>query len=169
MNTMAGKKGQVQYFLESAFRIGFLMIALLAFFLLINFFIINKIDTNKLQSEVLANRIMYSDTFMYKENSRSYIGIVDLDNFNEATISTKIDYSNKRHAAVKIELYNSSDEQLVKTTYLNKAQYDLLKPLIVAKGKGAATEYVKVYPVTYKIGQKYIYGTIRMNLIIPNS
>jgi hypothetical protein len=95
------KKGQVQYFLENVFRIGFLMIALLVFFLLINFYIVNKIDTNRLQAEVTANRIMYSDAFMYKEGSRTYLGIVDARRFSTQNIEEKVDYTIKRHAAAK--------------------------------------------------------------------
>ena len=47
MKNIRNKKGQVQYFLENAFRVGFLMVALLIFFLLINFYINNKIDNEE--------------------------------------------------------------------------------------------------------------------------
>ncbi|MGV8172511.1 MAG: hypothetical protein ACP5OA_07515 [Candidatus Woesearchaeota archaeon] len=170
--TRLGKKGQVQYFLENAFRIGFLMIALLIFFLLVNFYVINKIDTNRIQAEVTANRIMYSDAFMYQENLRTYIGIVDAKKFNDDRINSKINYPIKRHATAKLELYDNDDMDIAKyTAYLNKAQYDILYTLTSSggAGKGSATLYTKTYPITYLDNNVYRYGTIRMKIIIPNS
>jgi hypothetical protein len=165
------KKGQVQYFLENAFRIGFLMIALLVFFLLINFYVVNRTDTNRLQSEVTADRIMYSSAIMYEENSRTYMGIVDITKFNDITLMDKINYTTKRHAAAKLDLVNNDDGQIQHTAYLNKAQYENLYILAKSggKGKGGATIYNKYYPVTYIDGGKYFYGTIKMSIIIPNS
>jgi hypothetical protein len=165
------KRGQAQYFLESAFRIGFLMIALLAFFLLINFYVINRIDTNKLQAEVVADRLIYSNIIMYEENSRIYAGIVDMTKFDDDIISNNIVYEIKRHAAAKLELIDNVDGIVNDTAYLNKLQYDNLYTLAksAGRGKGGATIYTKYYPVTYKNGDKYLYGTIRMNIIIPNS
>jgi len=165
------KRGQAQYMLESAFRIGFLMIALLAFFLLVNFYVINRIDTNRLQSEMVADRIMYSDTIMYEENTRTYLGIVDLKKFDEDNIDKKVNYPIKKHAAAKLELVDNVDGQVKYTTYLNKAQYDILYTVAKsgAQGKGDATIYTKQYPVTYLNGTSYKYGTIRMKIIIPNS
>ncbi|MGV8087295.1 MAG: hypothetical protein ACP5N1_06715 [Candidatus Woesearchaeota archaeon] len=171
-NRFNNKKGQAQYLLENAFRIGFLMIALVAFFLLINFYIVNKFDTNKLQSEVIANRIMYSDTFMYQENSRTYTGIVDMTKFTDTTINNNIDYPNKKHVAVKMRLVNNNDPTIEHIAYLNKAQYDILYAIKKsgADGKGSATAYYKQYPVTYiDLDGKYYYGTIYMNIVVPNS
>ena len=143
-------RGQAQYFLESAFRIGFLMIALLAFFLLTNFYVINRINTNRLQAEVTADRIMYSDTFMYKENSRTYIGIVDIKKFNNGTLNDKIAYQIQRHTAAKLDLRDNIDGEIKYTAYLNAAQYDNLYVLAKsnANGKGGATIYTKYYPIT---------------------
>jgi len=165
------KKGQVQYFLESAFRIGFLMIALLAFFLLINFYISNRIDTSRLQSEVLANRIIYSDAIMWqeKENSRVYTGIVDMDQFSSTTLDMKINYTTKRHATAKLQIIDNIDGKVNSTIYLNKLQYDNLEAIAGKQGKGAATIYVKNYPITYRKGSESRYGTLVMNIIIPNS
>ncbi len=166
-----GKKGQVQYFLESAFRIGFLMIALLAFFLLVNFYITNRMDTNKLQSEVLANRIIYSDAIMWqeKENSRVYTGIVDMDLFSSTTLDMRINYTTKRHATAKLEIIDNIDGQIKSTAYLNKLQYENLEALVGKKGKGAATRYIKNYPITYRDSTESRYGTLIMDIIIPNS
>jgi len=167
------KRGQVQYFLESAFRIGFLMIALVVFFLLINFYVVNRTDTNRLQAEVIADKIMYSNIIMYenKADSRIYMGIVDLKKFNDGSIDGKINYTIKRHAAVKMELVNNVDREIKYTAYLNKAQYNNLYSLSKSggRGKGGATSYNKYYPVTYTDGVKYYYGTIKMLIIIPNS
>jgi len=167
------KRGQAQYLLENAFRIGFLMIALLIFFLLINFYIVNKIDTNRLQAEVTANRIMYSDTFMYTnfDNSRTYIGIVDMEKFDSTIITDKINYPTKRHATAELTLIDNVNGIVNKTVYLNKEQYDNLYVIWKSKGegKGSSTMYKKDYPVTYYDGHEYRYGTIVMRLLIPNS
>jgi hypothetical protein len=167
------KKGQVQYLLENAFRIGFLMIALIAFFLLVNFYIINKFDTNRIQAEVVANRLMYSSTFMYEENLRTYTGIVNLNKFTDTNINADINYLVKKHAAVKMKLIDNKDKTEIQTAYLNKEQYEMLYTISksLAEGKGSATRYEKVYPITYKdkTSGEYKYGTIYMNIIIPNS
>ena len=171
MQIIKNKKGQVQFFLENAFRIGFLMIALLVFFLLVNFYIVNRLDTNKLQSEVTANRMIYSDTIMYSENSRTYVGVVDIKKFNDATINDKMNYPVKRHATAQLELVDNTDGKVKYTAYLNKAQYENLYVLSQSggSGKGGAISYLKTYPVTYLDGGKYFYGTINMRIIIPNS
>ncbi|MGV8141301.1 MAG: hypothetical protein ACP5NW_02580 [Candidatus Woesearchaeota archaeon] len=163
------KKGQVQFFLENAFRIGFLMLALLVFFLLINFYINNRIDTNRLQAEVTASRIMYSDTIMYEENYRTYLGIVDIKKFNDANIIEKINYPIKRHATAKMDIISNENGSVVHTAYLNRAQYENLEVLVKSPGKGGATDYQKNYPITYLEGGEYHYGTLMMTLIIPNS
>jgi hypothetical protein len=165
------KKGQVQYFLESAFRIGFLMIAILAFFLLINFYVHNRMDTNRLQSEVIANRIIYSDIIMLQQinNPRVYTGIIDINKFNDANLDERINFITKRHATAKLTIIDNKKGKTISTAYLNKAQYDNLDPLIGKEGKGAATQYTKNYPITYIEGKDYKYGTLTMNILIPNS
>jgi len=165
------KKGQVQYLLENAFRVGFLMVALLVFFLLVNFYIVNRIDTHRLQAEVTANRLMYSNTIMYEENYRTYIGIVDIKKFNDDNIGQKIDYTIKRHAAAKLDIVNNINGSVMYTAYLNKAQYDNLQVMANngAAGKGTAITYNKDYPITYLDGGKYMYGTIKMEIVIPLS
>jgi hypothetical protein len=170
----SNKRGQAQYLLENAFRIAFLMIAMLVFFLLVNFYITNKLETNMLQAEVTANRIMYSDAFTHIDDDTSiaYTGIIDLEKFkDEETFNSKINYPTKRHAAANLTLINNDDGKIVATTYLNKAQYNIMYVLVKnnGKGKGSATMYIKQYPVTYYDGTKYNYGTITMKLIIPNS
>lgn len=172
MATNFKKRGQAQYLLENAFRIGFLMIALIAFFLLINFYIVNKFDTNKLQAEVIANRIMYSDTFMYQENLRTYTGIVNLAQFTTTNIDKNVDYLTKKHATVRMRLVDNKDNNIEHIAYLNEQQYLMLDTLAKAdgEGKGSATKYIKSYPVTYKdVAGNYRYGTIHMSIIIPNS
>ena len=110
------KRAQVQFFLENAFRIGFLMVALLAFFLLVNFYISNTIDTTRLQAEVTANRIIYSDVLMEDDpKTLSYkSGIIDLskfgpDNMENANMQSRIAYPIARHVAVKLEIINNID------------------------------------------------------------
>jgi hypothetical protein len=171
MKLINSKNGQVQYFLESVFRIGFLMVALLVFFLLINLYIVNQIDTRQVQAEVTANRIMYSDAFMYQENFRTYIGIVDVKRFNTDTLDRKINYPIKKHVAARLELIDNINGTVTHTAYLNEAQYEILYELVKsgARGKGAATSYDKNYPVTYIENNEYRYGTIRMKIIVPNS
>jgi hypothetical protein len=169
-----GNKGQAPlFFLENAFRIGFLMVALLAFFLLVNMYISNKMDTNRLEAEVLANRIIYSDTIMYQDakTSRIYPGIVDMDRFDEGILNTNIDYQNKRHIAANITLINNQNGAIVGDIYLNKQQYAELNILTMQKstGKGSATHYIKNYPVTYKNTNGYDYGTLVIDIIVPNS
>jgi len=174
-NRKWNKKGVLEYFLENAFRIGFLMVALLAFFLLINMYVNNQVDTNRLESEVLANRIIYSDAIMYKDPDpsiqRTYPGILDMKKFKDPnSLDSSIEYSIKRHATAKLELMDNTDGKIYLTNYLNKEQYDNLKVLMGSSGKGSATEYTKYYPVTYKDDNELPrYGTIKMSIIIPNS
>lgn len=170
------KKGQVSYFLESAFRIGFLMIALLAFFLIVNFYITSQVDTTRLEAEIVASRILYSDSIMQSDDviGRTYPGIVDSKKFSNATaiLDERLNYPVKRHATAKLELLDNSDGKTKYTSYLNKDQYDILLVVVEAKskGKGAATRYIKYYPVTYiDDNGMYRFGTIRMSLIVPNS
>jgi hypothetical protein len=165
------KRGQVQYLLENAFRVGFLMVALLVFFLLVNFYIVNRIDTYRLQSEVTANRLMYSNTIMYEENYRTYIGIVDIKKFNDDNIGEKINYPIKRHVAAKLEIVDNVDGLVKYTAYLNKAQYDNLRVMATSgiSGKGSSILYTKNYPITYLDGGKYMYGTIKMEILVPYS
>jgi hypothetical protein len=167
------KKGQIQYFMENAFRIGFLIVALVVFFMLINFFILNKLETQDLQAQVLSNRIIYSDAIMYEEENtfRIYSGIVDMKKFNDETINEKINYPIKRHATASIELIDNVDGKSIKTIYLNKAQYDNLNILASSstEGKGGAAKYPKTYPVTYYDKGDYRFGTLKIMIIIPNS
>ena len=166
-------KGQVQFFLENAFRIGFLMIALLVFFLLINLYITNRIDPNRLEAEVLANRIMYSDIITYQDRAtlRLYTGIVDIQKFNDATLNSNIDYLTKKHATANLTLINNQNGAWVTEACLNRAQYMNLKALAgsSAVGQGSATAYKKEYPITYFKDGEYYYGTIIMEIVIPNS
>ncbi|HYD03027.1 MAG TPA: hypothetical protein VEC16_01895 [Alphaproteobacteria bacterium] len=167
------KKGQVQYFMENAFRIGFLIVALVVFFMLINFFILNKIDTKEIQAEIVVSRILYSDAIMYEDENtlRVYSGIVDMKKFNDETINAKINYPIKRHATASIELIDNVEGKIVETIYLNKAQYDNLNILASGdlEGKGGATKYPKTYPVTYYDKGNYKYGTLKIIVIVPNS
>jgi hypothetical protein len=167
----SNRKAQVQFFLESAFRIGFLMVALLAFFLLINFYIKHTVDTNKLQAEVTANRILYSDVITYNDPTilRTYNGIIDLNKFSDTALNSGVNYPVARHATAKLELISNLDDKKIREIYLNKPQYAILDGLTNVGGKGSATKYYKTYPVTYKDANTFYYGTLRMTIIIPNS
>ena len=171
MHKRMKNKGQVQYFLESAFRIGFLIVALLSFFLLINFYITNKLDTQRLQSEVLVNRILYSDAIMMQEleNSRVYTGIIDVNKFDSTNLDAKIDYSIKKHATAKLQIVDNIDGKVKYTAYLNKPQYENLEVILYKEGKGGSTRYIKTYPITYTDGTEYKYGRLIIDMIIPNS
>src|SRR3989344_4030919 len=101
------KKGQIEYMLQNAFRIGFTIIALLAFFLLINFYINNKIDTRYVQAETLANRVIQSDALMLQDPGtfRVYTGIIDMEKFSDKTsLDKSIKYEFNRHAAAKVKI-----------------------------------------------------------------
>jgi hypothetical protein len=171
------KKAQVEYLLQNAFRIGFMIIALLAFFLLINYYVNNKIDTNQIQEEVLLNRILYSDAIMKNDvrTGNVYTGIIDLGKFNNATLDQSINYgSYNRHVGAKLKLLNKDPDpskQFIADAYLNKIQYNSLNTLTNSvTGKGSGTRYITQYPVTY-IGfdNNYYYGTLVVEIIVPNS
>jgi hypothetical protein len=169
-------RGQVQFFLENVFRLGFLMIALLAFFLLVNFYVVNKIDTTQLEAETVANRIIYSNIIMHNDinTGRVYVGIVDKQKVDDSRIFNQINYLNERHVAVKIKLLNNTPKNdFVKEAYINKAQFERLKVIIDANlggsGKGGATMFIKKYPVTIKDYNTYSYGTLVLEIIVPNS
>jgi hypothetical protein len=175
---LKSKRGQVEYLLQNAFRIGFMMIALLAFFLLINYYINNKIDANQLQQEVLLNRILYSDAIMKQDlkTGNVYTGVVDLNKFNSENLGQSINYgSYTKHVGAKLKLLSKDPDpskQFIKDAYLNKPEYDSMDVLINAKvtGKGSATMYITQYPVTY-IGfdNNYYYATLVVEIIVPNS
>jgi len=155
------------------------MIALLAFFLLVNFYVVNKIDTTQLEAETVANRIMYSNMVMYDDmnTGRVYVGIVDKQKVDDSRIFNQINYLNERHVAVKIKLLNNNpsnaNNDFVKEAYINKAQFERLKVIIDANlggsGKGGASMFIKKYPVTIKDYDKYAYGTLVLEIIVPNS
>jgi hypothetical protein len=175
---MRSKKAQVEELLYNAFRIGFMFIAMLAFFILINYYIVNKMDTNYIQSQVLLNRILYSDAIMMQNTDTGTVqtGIVDIKKLEDAYLDSSISYGNyKRHAAAKITLLNKNpdrEQQLLKEAFLNREQYKNWEVLIRAGvgGKGSATNYTTVYPVTYLwTDNKYYYGTLMISIIIPNS
>jgi len=172
------KKSQVEYLLENAFRIGFLMIALLAFFLLINYYINNKMDTQYLESQVVLNRVLYSDSIMVQDadTGKIYTGIVDIDKLDNDRLDINVNYGRfKRHVAVKLKLLNKDPDpnnQFIKDAYINKPMFDNWKKLIDAgiSGKGGAMIYITQYPVTYlNYDQKYYYGTLVVEIIVPNS
>ena len=179
-NNMKNKKGQIEYLLQNAFRIGFTIIALLAFFLLINYYINNKIDTRYVQAETLANRIMLSDALMLQERgtSRIYTGIVDMNKFNDKTsLDKSIKYEFNRHAAAKVKLSKKDvygNVNYIGDIYLNKNNWDNLKTTINsgATGKGSATMLIKDIPVTCAYDtdlNNYDYCIMTVEVIVPNS
>lgn len=174
------KKGQIEYLLQNAFRIGFTIIALLAFFLMINYYIVNKIDTRYPQAETIANRIMHSDALMLQEEGtfRVYTGIVDMNKFNDKTsLDKSIKYEFSRHAAAKVKLSRKDvygTATYIGEIYLNKNNWDNLKTIINsgAKGKGSATMMIKDIPVTCaydKDFNTYDYCIMTVEVIVPNS
>jgi len=169
------KKGNAEYILENAFRIGVMTVALLAFFLLINYYINNKLETNMLQAETIANRILYSDAIMYSDENtfRVYPGIVDLKKFNDDNIKNYIQYTNERHVGIKMKILNKNPDktkQFVAEAYVNKDNYDNLKQLLGIPGQGSATMHVRSYPITYiDIDDNYNYGQLVIEIIVPNS
>jgi len=173
------KKGQVEYLLQNAFRIGFLIIALLAFFLMISYYINNQIDASYLQSQTLLNRILYSDTIMQQDltTGRIYTGVIDMDKFSNPTVlDDGIDYGQyQRHVAAKLKLLNKEfnpKDQFVADVYLNKDLFVNLQTVINSggTGKSSGTMYISQYPVTYfGFDNKYHYGTLVVEIIVPNS
>ncbi len=172
------KKGQIEYLLQNAFRIGFTVIALLAFFLLVNFYINYKIDTRYVQAETLANRIIQSDALMVQDPNtfRIYTGIVDMKKFDDkASLDNSIKYEFNRHAAAKVKIYKKDiyrRTNYVGEIYLNKNNWENLKTVLDsgAKGKGSASMIVKDFPVTcaYNNGV-YDYCIMTVEVIVPNS
>jgi hypothetical protein len=164
------KHGQVQYLLENTFRVGFLLVALLIFFLMINYYINNKIDTKELKVEILTNKILYSDIIMYEdENDQVYPGIIDMKKFTDDNINSRINYQVKRHSTAMLEILDNEENKVVKTIYLNKAQYTNLEVLLKQEGKGGSSSYYKTFPVTYYDSGIYKYATLQMTIIVPNS
>lgn len=174
------KKGQIEYLLQNAFRIGFTIIALLAFFIMINFYINNKIDTRYVQAEVLANRIIQSDALMLQDPGtfRIYTGIVDMEKFNDKTsLDTSIKYEFNRHATAKVKISKKDvygNIQYFDDIYLNKNNWDNLKTLINsgATGKGSASMIIKDFPVTCAYDKElnvFDYCIMTVEVIVPNS
>lgn len=179
-NRKFNKRAEIEYMLENAFRIGFTVVALLAFFLMINFYINNKIDTRYVQAEVLANRIIQSDALMLQDPNtfRIYTGIVDMDKFNDQTSLDKtINYEFNRHATAKVKIEKKDVygvKSYVRDIYLNKNNWDNLKTLINSgsEGKGSASMIVKDFPVTCAYDKDfnlYDYCIMTVEVIVPNS
>ncbi|MGV8150591.1 MAG: hypothetical protein ACP5NV_02580 [Candidatus Woesearchaeota archaeon] len=174
------KRGQIEYFLQNAFRIGFTIIALLAFFLMINFYINNKIDTRYTQAETLANRIIQSDALMLQDEHtlRTYTGIVDMQKFSDVrSLDNSIPYKFNRNAAARVKIYEKDiygSSNYVGEIYLNKNNWENLKSIIDSgvKGKGAASMIVKDFPVTCAYDKElahYAYCVMTVEVIVPNS
>lgn len=178
-NLRKSKKAQVEYLLKNAFRIGFTVIALLAFFLLINLYVHNKIDTRYIQAETLAHRIIQSDAIMLQDSYtfRIYSGIIDLDKFKDNTsLDKSIPYTFNRHSAAKVKLYEKNvygNKNFKGELYLNKNNWINLETLIRsgASGKGSASMLIKDYPVTCydRTSNLYTYCIMTVEVIVPNS
>ncbi|GIU69253.1 MAG: hypothetical protein KatS3mg002_0489 [Candidatus Woesearchaeota archaeon] len=174
------KRGQIEYLLQNAFRIGFTIIAILAFFLLINFYVNNKIDTRYVQAETIANRIINSDAIMLQDpvTLRIYSGIVDMNKFSDAnSLDKSIKYEFNRHAAARVKIERKDIYKkitYVGELYLNKNNWDNLKTLIDSgvKGKGSASMLIKDFPVTCAYDSElknYEYCIMTVEVIVPNS
>jgi len=171
------KKGQADYLISNSFRIAFMVVALIAFFLMINFYVSTKIDVQNLQAQALLNRILYSDAVMYSnpQTARVYVGIVDMAKFNDASLDASISYGNfTRHVSAKLKLLKKLPEipggdLFIADAYLNRHEFEIQKPRLSPSGKGAATMYITKYPVTYLKDGIYDYGTLVVEIIIPNS
>lgn len=174
------KKAQVEFLLKNSFRIGFTIIALLAFFLLINFYVNNKLDSRYVLAETVANRIMHSDAIMLQDKNtfRTYSGIIDMDKFNDKTsLDKSIKYDFNRHVAAKVKLYKKDiygKTNYIGDIYLNKNNWDNLKTLIDSgvKGKGSASMLIKDLPVTCAYDDEFIaydYCIMTIEVIVPNS
>lgn len=171
------KRGQINYLIHNAFRLSFMIAALLAFFVIINYYINNQIDSQELQAETLANRILYSDAVMLSDGDigRTYPGIIDMKKFTSESLDSNINYGDfRRHAAAKLKLLSKNPDpskNLVADCYLNNAMYENWKILITsgAGGAGGAMMYVKQFPVTYLESGTYKFGTLIVEVIIPNS
>lgn len=179
-NTKNNKKGQIEYLLKNSFRIGFTIIAVLAFFLLVNFYVKNKIDTRYVQAETIANRVINSDAIMLQNPTtlRIYSGIVDMNKFEDkSSLDKSINYEFSRHAAVKVKIEKKDIYQKTKyigDIYLNKNNWDNLKKLIDSgvKGKGSASMLIKDFPVTCAYDSElnnYDYCIMTVEVIVPNS
>jgi hypothetical protein len=177
---IGNKKAAADLLLSSIFRIGFMMVALLAFFLMISFYMNNKIDPRYLQAETFKARLINSDAMMYRDPVTSVVhtGWVDMEKMRNP-LDNSIDYGKyERHVAAKVKILSKPDAQnpdgqFIIETYYNKDMYENWKVLIKAQnfqGKESATMYISEYPVTcyYNI-QSSDYCTMVVEVIVPNS
>jgi hypothetical protein len=107
---------------------------------------------------------MYED-----ENDQVYPGIIDMKKFTDDNINSRINYQVKRHSTAMLEILDNEENKVVKTIYLNKAQYTNLEVLLKQEGKGGSSSYYKTFPVTYYDSGIYKYATLQMTIIVPNS
>lgn len=174
------KKAEIEYLLQNAFRIGFTIIALLAFFLMINYYVNNKIDTRYIQAETIASRIINSDAIMMQDPNtfRIYTGIVDMEKFFDNTsLDKSIPFTFNRHVAAKVKMYEKTqygNSNYIGEIYLNKNNWINLKTLLDSgvKGKGSASMIVKDFPVTCAYDKEfniYNYCIMVVEVIVPNS
>ncbi len=173
MNTrLKHKKGQLQFFLENAFRIGFVLFAVFAFMLLINKAIRGSVDTNTLEANVVTTRVLYSDLIMKQDpvTMRVYPGIVDLDKVNEH-INDRFIYENERIVGVKIIVYSKESKEKVveKVTFMNPSRYKELLELRRFTGIGGSEEYYREYPITIIDSTGERYGILGIHILVPRS
>lgn len=174
------KKGQIEFLIENAFRIGFAIVALLLFFVMINYYVNNKIETRYVQAEVIANRVMFSDSIMMQDpyTFRTRNGIVDMQKFLDPTsLDTGLPYKFVRYSAVKVKIYektSSGNLVFVGENYLNKNNYENLKNLVDSgvRGKGGAVMLIKDVPVTCAYDKQFnqsTYCIMTIEVIVPNT
>ena len=122
-------------------RIGMMLLGIFSTLLVINIFIADKVDIRAVEAGIIANRIIYAKdgiSYIDPSSGRSYPGIIDYKIMQQDNILTDAIYmKNNDYVGAKIKL-SGLDGKEMKTTYYNKAWYDLLKPKSFVPGAGAS-------------------------------
>lgn len=112
------------------FRLLFITILFFALYLFSTSLIKTNISTRDIRNLIIFNRILYSpSSISYNDGyvDRFYPGIIDINKFNDSTLTKAFDYGENK-IAIRLELTNLENNE-IKEVYLNKKWYDRWGPL----------------------------------------
>ena len=148
------------------FRLMFIVIILFVLFLFSTSLIRTNVDVSDIRDLVFFNRVFYSpSSISYTDDyiGRTYTGIVDINRFNDDTLTRAFNYTENK-IAMRLELTNSENGE-VKDAYLNKEWYERWEPLTSFE---QYEKKIKWRYVMIKDGDSLYKGVVRIDMVIVN-
>jgi len=144
---MKGKKAMNAYdMVYWVARILFAILLLVTIFFLARFYEQSQLQTAGIEAGVFRNYLLYSPSgISYHDiyTNRVYPGVIDINKINSQQMEDAASFGSQNNAiAAKITLMDTSKESsnnLVKSAYYNKQQYDNWLPLSGAGFSGVGT------------------------------